>query len=139
VASNLDRLEEVHLQQHFQVEQSVQSRMVLLNLFLPNAPFIRPAEGSLSSESICNDGMDNDDNGLVDKEDPNCTTSELLEQGQTILSSNTSEITHVNVHLDVNATFIEDQSGLLHNNETTKHSPHHDIRTSLFFSQQTFP
>ncbi len=112
----------------------------------PNALFIRPAEGSLSTESICNDGMDNDHDGLVDMKDPNCIASELSEQGQTILSSNASEISHVNLQghqklklVDINATFSEDQIGFLKNNETTKLSPHHDIRTSLFFAKQTLP
>ena len=108
--------------------------------------FIRPAEGSLSTESVCNDGMDNDHNGLVDMKDPNCTASELSEKGQAILSSNASEISHVNLQghqklklVDLNGTFIVDQSDFLNNNETTKLSPHHDIRTSLFFAKQTLP
>ena len=90
--------------------------------------------------------MDNDHNGLVDMKDPNCTASELSEKGQAVLLSNASEISRVNLQghqklklVDINATFIEDQSGLLNNNESTKLSPHHDIRTSLYFAKQTFP
>ena len=112
----------------------------------PNALLISTAEGSLSTESICNDGTDNDHDGLVDMKDPNCTVSELSEQGQAIPSSNASEISGVNLQghqklklVVINGTFSEDQIGSLSNNETTKLSPHHDIRTSLFFAKQTFP
>ena len=91
--SKMARQEEVHLRQHFQVEHSAQSQMVLFDLFLPiRTPcLISTAEGSLSTESICNDGTDNDHDGLVDMKDPNCTVSELSEQGQAIPSSNASD------------------------------------------------
>ena len=93
------------------------------------------AEGTQINEVICDDGLDNDNNGLTDSEDPHCSSSEDWNIGLKIASlANLTQTTgNLSIPLGNNTTkTIDNNSG----NSTVIPISEiftHDIRTAQFF------
>ena len=100
------------------------------------------AEATLPREVICNDGVDNDHNGLKDSEDPGCGVSEMSEVGfeQSPLSIETINSQNFSENLILHQAEITDTSPLITQHSNTSvilisGGSKHDIRTISLFHQ----